>query len=58
MIPAAVKLFECDAIRNRCARVSFSPVARFGVPERVFGDDLAAMGDSDVMQPGRCDARN
>ena len=55
MIPAAVKLFECDAIRNRWRGVSFSPVARLACPNANSRDDLAAMRDGDdAAGPLRC----
>jgi hypothetical protein len=47
MIPAAVKLFECDAIRNRWRGVSFFAGSEIGMAERIFSEDLAAMRDCD-----------
>jgi len=51
MIPADVKLLECDAIRNRCRGVSFSPVARLASPKANSEMTLPRWAMA-VMQPG------
>src|SRR4051812_17084102 len=54
MIPAAVKLLECDAIRNRCRGVSFSPVLRLAWPSANSVMTLPRCATA-TMQPGCCE---
>ncbi|MGX1232121.1 hypothetical protein AB7M71_005213 [Bradyrhizobium japonicum] len=48
MMPAEVKLFECEAMRQRWRGVSFFLASvEIGNTKGVLGDDLAAIGECD-----------
>lgn len=57
MIPAAVKLLECDAILNRWRGVSFSPVARSAWPN-AYSATILPRCEMATMQPGCSEAAN